>query len=255
MTWHNSACGCLAALPMPTCFLPYIQGDSGKRLKYHLLGGGGGGAASNAAQPPANGPPVRHRWYTQVIVLLHTPPWIQANGYKPTVHMDVPTAARCMCEVFPPDAAHICVQSWSPAAGPFMLDCHARRTPLTVGALCTTPALVVCCHEANSWPLGPIVIVVDPCCVWQAPAASSGSGSQARGASGGVDSLPGHLRDLKLSGDRRESRDQVGCCCGQKQAFGQGMHRSSGRTRGSRRAGRMTSAASCEPSGAESPGA
>jgi glycogen synthase kinase 3 beta len=75
------------------------KGDSGKRLKYHLLGGGGGGAASNAAQPPANGPP--------------------------------------------------------------------------------------------------------------APAASSGSGSQARGAGGGVDSLPGHLRDLKLSGDRRESRDQA----------------------------------------------
>jgi hypothetical protein len=49
----------LAALSERMCLSQCAQGDSGKRLKYHLLGGGGGGAASNAAQPPANGPPVR----------------------------------------------------------------------------------------------------------------------------------------------------------------------------------------------------
>ena len=64
-----------------------------------------------------------------------------------------------------------------------------------------------------------VSIIRGRCCLPQAPAASSSSGSQARGASGGVDSLPGHLRDLKLTGDRRESKDQVGRLGHRIQAF------------------------------------
>jgi hypothetical protein len=95
----------------------------------------------------------------------------------------------------------------SPADGAFILGAHSLL-PLDPGATFSLgtvsrcnkqPAYVIHCSNPKHC-----------CCHHQAPAASSGSGSQARGASGGVDSLPGHLRDLKLTGDRRESKDQVG---------------------------------------------
>jgi hypothetical protein len=148
----------LAARSELMCLSQFAQGDSGKRLKYHLLGGGGGGAASNAAQPPANGPPVRLTHISHSSRAHH--PGFRALDIAPLLHMKVPVAARRCVRCMAPCAVSCTSEVETPADGAFVLGAHTSlpgpRRNLQLGN-CVTMQPAAVANMTNVRSKGPLL--------------------------------------------------------------------------------------------------
>lgn len=162
----------LVALSELMCLSQCAQGDSGKRLKYHLLGGGAGGAASNAAQPPANGPPVRltladHCCCAVNILDVQSPPWTQGRVCGPFAHMNETMAARPCVRCMAPCAVHFCIKACKPCG--WLLGAH-NSLPDPGAAVsvqdCVTVQRAPGCQESLA--------------ILKAPCSSTGAGGQQR---------------------------------------------------------------------------
>ena len=158
-----------AALPMPMCLSQCAQGDSGKRLKYHLLGGGGGGAASNAAQPPASGPPVRltHAGHCCLAYTTLDP----GPCVWPLSARERDNGSASMCEVHGTMCdASLREKLESSADGTFTLGAHTGWTLVQ-------PSAWTLSHHATSswlsWPISSIPSVAAVCDRRRRPAAAA----------------------------------------------------------------------------------